>query len=176
MSNNRNPYIRIPLVIAAAVMLYFMPTREFLKLTLLLGAPGVLVLGFMLKRPRYSWAWNVWAAVLLGLIGVYGYYLVHLPERIQVHEITTSGAVLVASGQYDEAIAQYRQLESLGKPEAMEEKINEAQTEKAAQLQLEKARQAIEAGNQEEARRIIRELPPNTRAAQEAKQLLKSME
>ena len=31
MSNKRNPYIRVPLVIAVLVMLYFMPTREFLK-------------------------------------------------------------------------------------------------------------------------------------------------
>ncbi len=176
MDKKRNPYVRVPLVIAAGVMLYFMPTREFLKLTFMLGVPFIFILGFMVKKPRYSLAWNVCAAVLLVIIGAYAYYLIHLPERIQVREIVTSGAALVANGQYDEAIAKFEQLEKLGKPEEMKEKIMEAQTEKDAHQQLEKARQQIEVGNKEEARKIIEELPPNTRAAQEAKQLLKSIE
>jgi len=176
MDKKRNPYIRVPLVIAAGVMLYFMPTREFLKLTFMLGVPFIFILGFMVKKPRYSLGWNACAAVLLVIIGTYGYYLIHLPERIQVREIVTSGAALVANGQYDEAIAKYEQLEKLGKPEEMKEKIMEAQTEKDAHQQLEKARQQIEVGNIDEARKIIEGLPPNTRAAQEAKQVLKSIE
>ena len=76
----------------------------------------------------------------------------------------------------DEAIAKFEQLEKLGKPEEMKEKILEAQTEKDAHQQLEKARQQIDVGNIDEARKIIEELPPSTRAAQEAKQLLKSIE
>lgn len=176
MNKKRNPYIRVPLVIGIAIMLYFMPTREFLKLTFLLGIPFIFLMGFMVKKPRYSLGWIVCAAGLVFLLGVYGYYLIHLPERIQVREIVTSGATLVANGQYDEAIAKFEKLESLGKSEEMKEKIMEAQTEKEAHLQLEKARQQIEVGNQEEARKIMEELPPNTRAAQEAKQLLKSIE
>jgi len=176
MDKKRNPYIRVPLVIAVGIMLYFMPTREFLKLTFLLGIPFIFLLGFMVKKPRYSLGWNVCAAGLLVIIGVYGYYLIHLPERIQVREIVTSGAALVANGQYDEAIAKFEQLEKLGKPEEMKEKIMEAQTEKDAHLQLEKARQQIDTGNIEEGRKIILELPSNTRAAQEAKELLKSIE
>jgi len=163
-------------VILVGVMLYFMPTREFLKLTFLLGIPFIFIMGFMVKKPRYSLGWNVCAAGLLLLLGVYGYYLIHLPERIQVREIVTSGAALVANGQYDEAIAKFEQLESLGKPEEMKKKIMEAQTEKDAHQQLEKARQQINAGNKEEARKIIEEIPSNTRAAQEAKPLLKSIE
>ena len=100
MDKKRNPYIRVPLVIAAGVMLYFMPTREFLKLTFMLGIPFIFIMGFMVKKPRYSLVWNVCAAVLLVIIGTYGYYLIHLPERIQVREIVTSGAALVANGQY----------------------------------------------------------------------------
>lgn len=176
MSNNRNPYIRVPLVILAGVMLYFMPTREFLKLTVLLGTPFIFLLGFMLKKSRYSLVWNICAISLVVLLGVYGYYLIHLPERIQVREIVTSGAALVANGQYDEAIAKFEKLGSLGKPEEMKEKIMEAQTEKDAHQQLENARQQIDAGNKEEARKIIEDIPPKTRAAQEAKQLLKSIE
>lgn len=176
MDKKRNPYIRVPLVIAAGVMLYFMPTREFLKLTFLLGIPFIFIMGFMVKKPRYSLGWNVCVAGLLVLLGVYGYYLIHLPERIQVREIITSGATLVANGQYDEAIAKFERLESLGKAEQMKEKIMEAQTEKDAHQQLEKARQQIEVGNKEEAQKIIEELPPKTRAAQEAKQLLKTID
>jgi hypothetical protein len=153
-----------------------MPTREFLKLTFLLGIPFIFIMGFMVRKTRYSSGWNICAVGLLILLGVYGYNLIHLPERIQVRAIITSGAALVANGQYDEAIAKYEQLESLGKPEEMKEKIMGAQTEKDAHLQLEKARQQIDTGNIEEAREIMEELPPNTRAAQEAKQLLKSIE
>lgn len=175
MNNKKNPYIRVPLVILAGVMLYFMPTREFLKLTCLLGIPFIFLLGFMVKQPRYSWKWYILAAGLLVILGVYGYYLVHLPERIQVREIITSGATLVANGQYDEAIAKYEQLEKLGKPEKMEEKIMEAQTEKEAHQQLETACQQIEIGNTEEAREILAGIPSNTRAGQEARKLLKSL-
>ena len=129
----------------------------------MLGIPFIFIMGFMVKKPRYSLVWNVCAAVLLVIIGTYGYYLIHLPERIQVREIVTSGAALVANGQYDEAIAKFEQLEKLGKPEEMKEKILEAQTEKDAHQQLEKARQQIDVGNIDEARKIIEELPPSTR-------------
>jgi len=176
MDKKRNPYIRVPLVIAVGIMLYFMPTREFLKLTFLLGIPFIFLLGFMVKKPRYSWGWNVCAVGLLVILGAYGYYLVHLPQRIQVREIITSGAALIANGQYDEAITKFEQLEKLGKPEQMKEKILEAQTEKEAHQQLEKARQQIDGGNIEEARKTIEGIPSNTRAAQEAKKLLKSIE
>lgn len=175
MDKKKNPFIRVPLVILAVVMLYFMPTREFLKLTFLLGIPFIFLLGLMIKQPRGSWKWYICSVGLLGILGVYGYYLVHLPERIQVREIITSGAALVANGQYDEAIAGYEQLEKLGKPEQMKEKIQEAQAEKEAHQQLEAARQQIESGNNEEAREILEGIPPATRAGQEARKLLKSL-
>ena len=52
----------------------------------------------------------------------------------------------------------------------------EAQTEKEAHQQLETARQLIEAGKKDEAKRIIEALPSNTRAAQESRNLRKSLE
>jgi len=176
MSNNKNPYIRVPLAITVIAMLFFMPAREFLKLTFMLGIPFIFLLGYMVKKPRYSIIWNICALGLLALIGVYGYYLVHLPERIQVREIISSGAALVAEGKYDEAISKFEKLDELGKPIQMKEKIEEAQTEKAAHQQLEKARQLIDEGKKDEARKVIDTIPANTRAAQEAKDLKKSLE
>ena len=176
MSNKRNPYIRVPLVIAVGVMLYFMPTREFLKTTFIIGIPFIFLLGYLVRKPRYTWTWNLCALGMLAVLGLYGYNLVHLPERIQVHEIISSGAALVAEGQYDEAIAKYEQLDELGKTERMKEKIAEAQTEKDAHLQLDRARQLIDGGNNEEALQVIESIPPNTRVAREARMLRISIE
>ncbi len=176
MSNNVKPYLRLLLIIVIGIMLYFVPTREFLKLTFMLGMPFVLLMGLMVKRPRYSLVWNAGALGLLGVLVLYGYYLIHLPERVQVREIISSGATLVAEGHYDAAIEKYAGLEKLGKAAQMEEKIQEAQLEKEAYLQLETARQLIEAGNKDEAKRIIEALPANTRAYHESRDLWKSLE
>jgi len=153
-----------------------MPTREFLKTTFIIGIPFIFLLGYLVRKPRYTWTWNLCALGMLAVLGLYGYNLVHLPERIQVHEIISSGAALVAEGQYDEAIAKYEQLDELGKTERMKEKIAEAQTEKDAHLQLERARQLIDGGNNEEALQVIESIPPNTRVAREARMLRKSIE
>ncbi|PKM76527.1 MAG: hypothetical protein CVU90_11935 [Firmicutes bacterium HGW-Firmicutes-15] len=176
MSANFKPYLRMLLIITVGVMLYFIPTREFLKTTFMLGMPFVFILGFMVRTPRYSLVWSICALGLLVVLGAYAYNLVHLPERIQVKKIITSGASLVAEGQYDAAIEKFAGLEKLGKPEQMKEKISEAQTEKEAHQQLETARQLIEAGDKDEAKRIIDALPKNTRAAQESRNLRKSIE
>ncbi|MCX5779660.1 MAG: tetratricopeptide repeat protein [Firmicutes bacterium] len=175
MSNPRNPYIRVPLAIALFVMLFFMPTREFLKTTFIIGIPFIFLMGFMFRQPRNSWSWRLSALGLILIIGVYGYQLVYLPERIQVRGIITQGAGLVAEGKYDEAIAGYQKLGDLGKPVEMEKKIAAAESEKAAHLQLEYARQLIASGYTEEARMIMAALPAETRAAQEAKELLKNL-
>lgn len=176
MTISKSPWVRVPLVIAVGVMLYFRPTREFLKLTFMLGIPFVFILGFMVKKPRYSLIWNICALLLLLVVGVFGYRLIHLPERVQEREIVSSGAALVAEGKYDEAIAKFEKLDDLGKPILMKEKIEGAQKEKAAHQQLEQARQLIAEGNKEEARKIIDAIPSGTRAAQEARELKKSLE
>jgi len=168
VSKERNPYIRVPLAIAFIAMLFFMPTREFLKATFLLGVPFVFILGFMIRTPRYSWSWNLAALLLLAVVAAYGYTLIHLPERIQVHRIVSNGAVLVAEGRFDEAIAEYEKLNDLGEPERMQKEIAEAQKEKEARQQLVKAQELLNSGNQEEARRILEAIPAETRAGVEA--------
>ena len=168
MSKERNPYIRVPLAIAFIAMLFFMPTREFLKATFLLGIPFIFILGFMVKRPRYSWSWNLAALLLLAVVAVYGYTLIHLPERIQVHRIVSNGAGLVAEGHFDEAIAEYEKLNDLGESERMQKEIAEAQKEKDARQQLVQAQELINSGNQEEALRILEAIPAETRAGLEA--------
>jgi hypothetical protein len=176
MSDNLKPYLRLLLIITVVVMLYFIPTREFLKTTFMLGMPFVFILGFMVRRPRYSLSWSICALGLLLVLGAYAYNLIHLPERIEVKKIISSGAALVAEGHYDAAIEKFADLEKLGKPEQMKEKINEARTEKEAHQQLEMARQFIEAGKKDEAKGIIDALPANTRAARESRSLRKSLE
>jgi len=168
LSKERNPYIRVPLAIAFIAMLFFMPTREFLKATFLLGIPFIFILGFMVKRPRYSWSWNLAALLLLAVVAVYGYTLIHLPERIQVHRIVSNGAGLVAEGHFDEAIAEYEKLNDLGESERMQKEIAEAQKEKDARQQLVQAQELINSGNQEEALRILEAIPAETRAGLEA--------
>jgi hypothetical protein len=176
MSDKLKPYLRLLLIITVAVMLYFIPTREFLKTTFMLGMPFIFILGFMIRKPRYSLTWSICALGLLLVSGTYVYNLIHLPERIQVKKIITSGAALVAEGQYDAAIEKFAGLEKLGRSEKMKEKISEAQIEKEAHQQLELAIELIEAGKKDEAKMIIEALPPNTRAAQESRNLRKSLE
>ncbi|MEQ8202093.1 MAG: hypothetical protein ABRQ24_11810 [Syntrophomonadaceae bacterium] len=175
MSNNRNPYIRVPLAIAFITMLFFMPTREFLKVTFILGIPFVFILGYMVKRPRYSWSWNLAALLLLAITGLYVYSLVHLPERIQIHRIVSEGAGLVAEGRFDEAIAEYEKLDELGQSERMQEEIAETQKEKDAHQQLVQAKELIDSGSREEARQILETIPVGTRAGQEAKKIMRDL-
>jgi len=175
MSDNLKPYMRLMVVIALGFMLYYMPTREFLKITFILGMPFIFLLGFMIKRPRYSLVWSICALGLAVVLGLYAYSLVHLPQRVQIREIVSNGAGLVAEGHFDEAIEKYKQLEQLGKPEEMKQKILEAQTEKNAREQLELARQQINAGNKSEALKIIDAIPGNTRAGREASKLRESI-
>jgi hypothetical protein len=176
MNNSRNPYIRVPIAIAVIAMLFFTATREFLKLTFMLGIPFVFVMAFMVKQRQKSLTWGLSALALVALMGVYGYFLIHLPQRIKIREITANGAALVAQGQYDEAITLYERLGPLGKPDKMQSLIAEAETEKDAHMQLEKARQLTAEGYQAEAQEIVDALPTSTRAYQEAKELKKQLE
>lgn len=175
MSNEKNPYIRVPLALAFFAMLFFLPTREFLKATFILGIPFIFVLGYMVKRPRFSWRWNLAALMLLAIMSIYVYSLIHLPQHIQVRRIISNGAGLVAEGRFDEAIAEYERLAGLGQLERMQQEIGEAQQEKAAHQQLAQARELLDSGRGEEARTLLQAIPVETRAGQEAKKILRGL-
>ena len=166
-------YIRMLIVIAGIAMLFYMPTREFLKITFMMGIPFVFLLGVLIRHPRYSPMWIVVVVALAANLGAYGYMLIHLPERIQVRAIVSEGGALVAEGQYDAAIAEFRKLEGLGQTAKMQDKISWAQKEKKADEQLKLARQLLAAGKREEADQVIKSIPADTRAAQEARKLIK---
>lgn len=171
MSTGKAPYIKLALILIALAMLYFVQTREFLKITFFMGVPFLLFYGFMGRQRRYSILWILSGVLVLGTIVSYGYLLVHLPERIETRVIITEGGALVAEGKYDQAIEKYQGLEKLGQKQKMQEKIDIAQQEKRAEQQLEMAQQKFAAGDQEAAREIIKNIKPGTRAAVKARAL-----
>ncbi|CFY03513.1 Uncharacterized [Syntrophomonas zehnderi OL-4] len=165
------PFIRVFLFVTVLTMLFFAPTREFLKITFIMGIPGLLFYSLMGRQTRYSPLWIICGLLVLGVLLFYGYLLLHLPERIESREIISQGGTLVAEGKYDQAIDKYKQLEKLGQKAKMEDKISQARLEKSAQQQLEQARQKLAAGDKQGAREIIEKIPPGTRAASQAREL-----
>jgi tetratricopeptide (TPR) repeat protein len=148
---------------------------EFLKATFFVGIVFIPVLGFWLRKPRFSVPWIVSSLVLAGLLVLYGRLLINLPIKAQTRGIVSEGGALVAEGRYDEAIEEYRKLEALGKTEDMQSYLQNAYREKEAAANLEQARQLAEAGRNEEALEWLARIPGNTRAAGEADALRKSL-
>lgn len=171
----KNPWVRLAILALIIASLLYLPTREFLKVTFILGMPFVFLAGFMHKQAKRSPQWVI-AAILLAAVGAtYIYALVQLPERIQVRRIVAAGSTLVQEGKYDKAIAEYSKLELIGKSDKMKAKIEEVEREKKGQRDLELARQLIKQGDLEEARKLLETIPPKTRAAQEAVKMLKDL-
>lgn len=168
----KGPFFRVGLVILAIILLAWMPSREFLKITFMLGIPFIFILGFMLRRKRYSVPWLVSLVLLIGVLAGYGYLLSDLPQRIETKRIVSNGAALVAEGKYDQAIKEYRNLEDLGRSEKAKEKIAFARKEKNANIQLTQAKAYLENGKPAEAKKILEKIPADTRAGREAKKLL----
>ncbi len=171
MSKIESPLIKLILVVVCLVMLFFAPTREFLKITFFMGIPFLLFYSFMGRQRRYSILWILNGLMVLGVLLMYGYFMIHLPERIEAREIISEGGALVAEGKYDLAIEKYQQLEGLGQKQKMEEKISTARLEKKAQQQLDLAEQKLASGDEKAAREIIKNIPTNTRAAVKAHKL-----
>lgn len=170
------PWLRLLGVIAVIAMLLFVPTREFLKLTFMLGIPMVLCMVLMRRQPRRNFLWAAGLLALLAVFGFYVYNLTDLPQRIAVRYVVMEGASLQANGHYDEAIAVYEELYDLGKGERAEREIAQCETEKGAQLDLERAGALLAAGEVEAARAIIEKLPPDTRSQIEGQRLLRQWE
>lgn len=149
---------------------------EFLKATFFVGIVFILVLGFWMRKPRFSAHWIVSSLVLVGLLVLYGRLLINLPVKAQTRQIVSEGGALIAEGKYDAAIDEYRKLEALGKTEDMESYLQKAYREKEAAAYLEQAQQMAAAGRNQEALELLAKIPGNTRAAGDADALRKSLQ
>ena len=81
------PFLRVGGLAVLVLMLLYLPTREFLKVTFMLGIPLVFALAFMKKSSKYSLSWFFALLLALMALGGYLYMLSGLPQRIAVHQI-----------------------------------------------------------------------------------------
>lgn len=165
--------LRWAILLIGVGMLFFLPTRELLKVTFMLGVPFVFVLGFMLKQRRNSVPYVTALVVLVLVSAGYLYLLYSLPQRIEVRRIVMEGSELQGQGRYEEAIQRYRDLEALGKTEDMKERIAQAEKEQYAAQLLSQAEQLQESGYSQEAVDLLNTIPAGTRAANQAGKLKK---
>lgn len=70
MNANLVRFSRILLVVLLIAMLFFVETREILKISFFLGIPFIFIMGFMRKQKQYSILWVI-SAVLLGIFSFY---------------------------------------------------------------------------------------------------------
>lgn len=171
-----NPALRLLLLAVGVAALLYLPTREFLKLTFMLGIPFVFVRVFMMRQKERSALWWISLIILIFVAGSYAYMLTDLPERIEIRRIVSEGGALVAEGKYTEAIDEYSKLKDLGREDQMKEKIALAEYEQKAALDLQTARQLLDQGYTKEARQILEDIPGNTRAGREARKLMDTID
>ncbi|NLB87862.1 MAG: hypothetical protein GX790_01350 [Syntrophomonadaceae bacterium] len=176
MNNNRGPIIRLFVLVLIIGMIFSMPLREYIKITAFFGIPFIFILGFMLKKERYSIPWFISAFLLLLTIIGYGFMLNTLPDRIEVKNIMKTGTTLEGEGNYKGAIEEYKKLEQYGKIKKMEERIASAEKELKGQEIIKEANELIAKGDKAKAEELLKTVPPNTKAAKEANKLLKQLE
>lgn len=175
MPSIKNPGVKLLMVGALGVGLFYLPVREFLKITFIMGIPFVFVLGYMFRQRPKSLTWILSLILLAGILVGYSNLLSQLPERIKVRAIISEGGALVAEGHYQEAIKEYEKLARLDKEETMKSKIETAKKEQQAAYNLARAQTLIEQHKIEEARQILASIPPQTRAGHEAARLIKTL-
>lgn len=154
-------------------MLFYLPTREFLKFTVLLGVPFIIVIRYMASKRPYSFPYIVSLIVLLGIISGYGFLLYSLPERVEAKQIIQEGSKLVGQKRYDEAIEHFRGLESLGRGEDMQQFILMTEKEALADQLLSQAIAFHEKGQNQEALEMLEAVPDGTRSSGQARKLKK---
>lgn len=164
------------LALAILVLAFSISVREFLKITFIMGIPFIFLLRFWINKPRYSPLWFVYLTGLVLIVGMYGYMLTTLPERIEVRRIVIEGANLEAKGDYDQAIKEYGKLGELGKTSKMEDKIKAARKEKEGYLILQEAEKLIKQGRKEEGLKLLQTIPEDTRAYHEAQKIKRDYE
>lgn len=176
MSNNRGPIIRLFILVLIIGMFFSMPLREYIKITAFFGVPFILLLGFMLKKKRFSIPWLISAVLILLTVVGYGFMLSTLPDRIEVKNIMKTGTTLEGQGNYKAAIEEYKKLEQYGKIVKMNERIANAEKELKGQEIIKEANELIAKGDIVKAQELLKTVPPNTKAAKEAYTLLKQLE
>ncbi len=169
------PFIRVGGFIALVAMLLYLPTREFLKTTFMLGIPFIFILAFMRKQSRYSLPWIIAIVLAAVTVGGYIYMLTGLPERIATHQIVIDGTVLLSEGKYYDAAEKFGELEQYGDLNTMEKKLALVEKEKDAVRLLEQAKVMINAGEKDEALVLLESVPSDTRAHKEAASLIKTL-
>ncbi len=167
------PLLRVGGLIVLILMLLHLPTREFLKVTFILGIPFVFALAFLKKSSKYSLRWFAALVLILLVVGGYLYMLNGLPERIALHQIEIDGAVLLTEGKFDEAWDKFSEMEPYVNDETLNKKLAQVEKEREAFLKVEKAQELMEAGEGEQAQEILESVPSDSMAKQEAARMLK---
>ncbi|NLW44723.1 MAG: hypothetical protein GXY92_06020 [Syntrophomonadaceae bacterium] len=167
----------VVIILLGIVALFFYgPTREFVKTTVLLGMPALVVWSYRRRFIRFSWTWWVSTIILLTLIAGYVFMLLGLPERIAVKSIEREAGIYLVQGKYDQAIEKYRELERYDRKDRMERKIAEVERQKAYHAAYQQARQMVIDGNYTEARRILGEIPFDAIVYPQVQELLRDLE
>lgn len=176
MDARKAPFLRIFIALVIIGIFFSIPLREFFKITFIFGIPFIFIAGFMIKRRLYSFSWFISIGLLLVILVGYGYTLTTLPDRLEVKTIIREAMSYEAQGKYDEAIKEYRKLETYGKTKKMEERIASAEEELKGQEIIKEAQQYIAKGDKITAKKLLKTVPTQTRNVKEAKVILKELE
>jgi len=168
--------LAVPALIAVLAMLAFAPTREFIKTTVLLGMPALVVWSYRRRFIKYTWTWWISSLLLLVLAVGYGFMLVGLPEKVAVRNIERQAGLYLTQGQYDRAIEKYREMERYGQEARMERKIKEARRQKGFDASYRRAEELVREGNYDEAKILLNGIPPDAIVYPQVKELLRDLE
>lgn len=176
MNLKKAPFIRAGLLLIIVAMLFYMPTREFFKITIVMAVPAVLVLVFMKNKIRFSALWFMGIILLVCISSGYIYMLKGLPQQIATQRIVIDGTTLLAEGKYAQAFNKFSELGDYSDIETMNEKLELVNKEKQSDNMLKEAEKLITAGELESAGILLESIPPGTKAHQKAVALLESLE
>ncbi|MGI6549720.1 MAG: hypothetical protein ACOX4Q_06725 [Syntrophomonadales bacterium] len=175
-----NYHLRRLLVVIALVgvvaLFVYAPTREFVKTTVLLGMPALVVWSYQRRFIRFSWTWWISSLILLALAVGYGFMLLGMPEKLAVKSIEREAGIYLTQGQYDRAIDKYREMERYDRKDRMERKIKEAEKQKGYDASYRQALKMANEGNYVEARRLLNTIPMEAIVYPQARELLRELE
>ncbi len=163
------------IVLIIALFIYD-PTREFIKITALIGMPALVIWAYQKRFERLSVPWILCALVLVGLAVGYGFMLQDLPDKVGWRGAQRQGDVYLSAGQYDRAISQYKEMAKYGKEAKAEGKIREALEQKKFDKRYREAKQLAAENKYAEARRLLEGIPGTAVVYPQAHKLMKEIE